>query len=129
MASSKGRVTIPQHTRERLGIRPHSEVDFVVKDEDVVLVKIRDADREDVFERVRGIATVDLRTDEIMALTRDEDDGSLFPNLSGQQCRSRCFYQRPQLVRVVQKDASSLQPNSSIDDQRHYLRRSLGELS
>lgn len=67
----KGQVTIPQHIREKMGITPYSEVDFIEEDGRIVLVK------QDVttpapqrFRRLRGIATVKMSTDEIMALTR-----------------------------------------------------------
>ena len=35
----KGQVTIPQQIREKLGIKPHTEVDFVAEGERVYLVK------------------------------------------------------------------------------------------
>ncbi|MCG6114638.1 MAG: AbrB/MazE/SpoVT family DNA-binding domain-containing protein [Mesorhizobium sp.] len=37
--TSKGQVTIPKHIRDRLGIEPGSEVEFVETDEVVVLEK------------------------------------------------------------------------------------------
>jgi bifunctional DNA-binding transcriptional regulator/antitoxin component of YhaV-PrlF toxin-antitoxin module len=46
----KGQVTIPQEIREKMGITPHSA--------------------PQTFRRVRGLATVKMSTDEIMALTR-----------------------------------------------------------
>jgi AbrB family looped-hinge helix DNA binding protein len=38
--TEKGQVTIPKSVRDRLKIGPGSEVDFVISDEGVVLVKI-----------------------------------------------------------------------------------------
>ena len=70
--TSKGQVTIPQQVREALGIRPHSEVEFVkIKDGDYRLVKVEDArSRKSRFAALRGAATVKMTTAEIMALTR-----------------------------------------------------------
>lgn len=70
--TTKGQVTIPQHIRERLGITPHSEVDFVLEDGKVILVKTEDAPAESAFDEVLGVATTGMSTDEIMALTRGE---------------------------------------------------------
>jgi AbrB family looped-hinge helix DNA binding protein len=69
----KGQVTIPQQIREKLGIVPHSEVDFIEEDGRVVLVK-RDKPTSvpQTFRRLRGTATVKMSTDEIMALTRGD---------------------------------------------------------
>ena len=70
--TTKGQVTIPQHIRERLGITPHSEVDFILEEDRVILVKTDDAPTQDAFDEVLGIATTGMSTDEIMALTRGE---------------------------------------------------------
>jgi len=70
--TTKGQVTIPQHVREELGIKPHSEVDFVkMEDGTFRLVKIKlKKQKESRFRRLIGTATVKMTTDEIMALTR-----------------------------------------------------------
>ncbi len=70
----KGQVTIPQHIREKLGITPHSEVDFLEKGKRVYLSKVThkasSVPRKNKFRRFRGIATIKMATEEIMALTR-----------------------------------------------------------
>ena len=67
----KGQVTIPQHIREKLGITPSTEVDFIEKNDRVYLIKkIGKNARTNRFRRFRGIATVKMSTDEIMSLTR-----------------------------------------------------------
>lgn len=69
--TTKGQVTIPQHIREKLGITPATEVDFVEEGDRVFLVKRKEtkaANRK--FAKLRGVATVKMTTDEIMALTR-----------------------------------------------------------
>ena len=72
--TSKGQVTIPQHIREKVGLLPYTEVDFVVDGDTVRIVKAEDravARRGNiVLQRLRGSATVSMSTDEIMALTR-----------------------------------------------------------
>jgi AbrB family looped-hinge helix DNA binding protein len=69
--TTKGQVTIPQNIREKLGITPATEVDFVEEKGRVFLMKRKGkkaATRK--FAKLRGIATVKMTTDEIMALTR-----------------------------------------------------------
>ena len=69
--TTKGQVTIPQHIREKLGITPATEVDFLEERGRVFLVKRKEkkaAIRK--FAKLRGSATVKMTTDEIMALTR-----------------------------------------------------------
>ncbi|HYU70072.1 MAG TPA: AbrB/MazE/SpoVT family DNA-binding domain-containing protein [Burkholderiales bacterium] len=74
----KGQVTIPKRVREHLGIRPGSGVEFEVGAKGEVLLRKagRGAERarpRSRFAAVRGAATVQLRTEEILALTRGED--------------------------------------------------------
>ena len=67
----KGQVTIPQYIREKLGITPATEVDFLEEGGRVFMVKRKEkkgAIRK--FNRLRGTATIKMTTDEIMALTR-----------------------------------------------------------
>jgi AbrB family looped-hinge helix DNA binding protein len=70
----KGQVTIPQHIREKLGIFPATEVEFVEEKDRVYIVKKeRPANRNRKFKKLRGIATVKMTTDEIMVLTRRDE--------------------------------------------------------
>ena len=72
--TTKGQVTIPQHIRQKLGIGPSSEVDFVEDGARVYVVKAEsDRVRERPLKRYRGVATVDMKTDEILAHTRGGD--------------------------------------------------------
>ncbi len=67
----KGQVTIPRHIREKLGITQETEVDFVEENDRVYIVKRRgEGRRSNRFARLRGVATVRMSTDEILALTR-----------------------------------------------------------
>ncbi len=69
----KGQVTIPRNIREKLGITPNTEVNFLEEGKRVYLTKKKiPIPKENKFRRYRGIATVRMTTDEIMALTRDK---------------------------------------------------------
>ena len=71
--TTKGQVTIPQHIREKLGILPATEIEFVEEKDRVYIVKKeRPGNRNNKFRKLRGVATVRMTTDEIMALTRND---------------------------------------------------------
>ncbi len=67
----KGQVTIPRHIRDKLGITPNSDINFQEEGRRVYLTKKKvTVPKKNKFRRYRGIATVKMTTDEIMALTR-----------------------------------------------------------
>lgn len=70
--TSKGQVTIPVELRERLGLLPETEVEFVVKGNAVQIVKAKGKTTRGTaaVARIRGRAVTKLSTDEIMKLTR-----------------------------------------------------------
>lgn len=75
--TSKGQVTIPKRVRDHLGIRAGSAVDFEMTETgEVVLRSATTAGRKSArgvpsrFAKLRGSATVKMRTEEILALTR-----------------------------------------------------------
>ncbi len=71
--TTKGQVTIPQHIREKLGIVPATNIEFVEEKGRVYIVKKETpGNRHSKFRKLRGVATVRMTTDEIMALTRKE---------------------------------------------------------
>jgi AbrB family looped-hinge helix DNA binding protein len=74
--TSKGQVTIPQDIREKLGLLPETEVEFLVEGNTVKIVKVRARKREGrgeaIVRRMRGRAEVRMSTDEILALTRSD---------------------------------------------------------
>jgi len=71
--TTKGQVTIPQHIREKLGILPATEIEFVEEKDRVYIVKKKGPDNQNNrFRKLRGVATVRMTTDEIMALTRKD---------------------------------------------------------
>ena len=72
--TTKGQVTIPQDIREKLGLLPHTEVDFVIDRDGVRITKAarpgaRSRGRE-IVEHLRGRGTGKMTTDEIMRLMR-----------------------------------------------------------
>lgn len=69
--TTKGQVTIPQEIREKLGIVPAAEIDFVEEKGRFYLVKrVGEPNKTGKFRKLRGVANVKMSTDEIMALTR-----------------------------------------------------------
>jgi len=71
--TTKGQVTIPQHIREKLGIVPATDIEFVEEKDRVYIVKKEGpGNRNNKFRKLRGVATVRMTTDEIMALTRKD---------------------------------------------------------
>jgi len=71
--TSKGQVTIPADIREKAGLLPHSEVEFVLAGKRVYIEKAGNPRRgRRLVEALRGRGAVRMTTDEIMALTRGE---------------------------------------------------------
>lgn len=69
--TTKGQVTIPQEIREKLGITPAVEIDFIEEKNRIYLVKREGRTKGTIkFNKLRGIANVKMTTDEIMTLTR-----------------------------------------------------------
>jgi AbrB family looped-hinge helix DNA binding protein len=76
--TSKGQVTIPVEIREKAGLMPGTEVEFVVDRGSVLIKKAEGGKRESRGERavrlLRGSATrkLGMSTDELMKLLRGE---------------------------------------------------------
>jgi AbrB family looped-hinge helix DNA binding protein len=75
--TSKGQVTIPQEIRTRLGLLPHTKVEFELAGDHARIRKARPTAGESVpgrlaLEVLRGSADTRRSTDEILALTRGE---------------------------------------------------------
>jgi AbrB family looped-hinge helix DNA binding protein len=69
--TSKGQVTIPLEIREKYLILPHTEIEFKEKDGKVFIEKIKSKKNgSNPFEKVRGMASSGLSTEDIMKLTR-----------------------------------------------------------
>ncbi len=76
--TTKGQVTIPQDIRERLGLLPHSEVEFDVVADSVRIRKKRGTKTrgQRLLEHMRrGPKPIPgMTTDRLMALTRGDTD-------------------------------------------------------
>jgi len=69
--TTKGQVTIPRAIRENLGITPETEIDFIEDNGKFYIVKTDEPKSKGKFNKLRGIATAKMSTNEIMKLTRD----------------------------------------------------------
>ena len=69
--TTKGQVTIPVNVREILGIMPETDIDFREDNGRFYIVKISKPKKTRQFNKLRGIATAKMTTDEIMNLTRE----------------------------------------------------------
>ncbi len=75
--TSKGQVTIPQEIRNRLGLLPHTRVEFELAGDHARIRKAQSPAGEGVrgrlaIEVLRGTGDIRMSTDEILALTREE---------------------------------------------------------
>jgi antitoxin PrlF len=71
--TTKGQVTIPKKVRDYLGLVPGSAVSFEVSGEREVTLRPADPRSrrpKSRFAKLRGRATVSMRTEDILALTR-----------------------------------------------------------
>jgi antitoxin PrlF len=81
--TSKGQVTIPKNVRDSAGIKPGADLS-VVYDQGVIkvlrqkrsTVAADEQARATWLNRVRGVSTSDISTEEILAMTRDPDHGN-----------------------------------------------------
>lgn len=71
--TSKGQVTIPQNVREQMGFLANTEVEFFISGNKVFLKKANNSESrgKDLIACMKGKGTVALRTDEILAMTRE----------------------------------------------------------
>lgn len=69
--TTKGQVTIPRNIREVLGITPKTEIDFIEDNGKFYIVRTDEPKLQGKFNKLRGIATAKMSTDEIMKLTRE----------------------------------------------------------
>jgi len=73
LLTSKGQVTVPKPIRDYLGLKAGSAVTFErLASGEIVLrpAKSKGKARGSIFAKLRGRATVRMKTEEIMALTR-----------------------------------------------------------
>jgi AbrB family looped-hinge helix DNA binding protein len=68
--TQKGQITIPNEIRKTFDLHPNTEVEFIVKDNQVILRKRKSNSSK--FSHLIGKAELSLSTEEIMDLTRGE---------------------------------------------------------
>jgi antitoxin PrlF len=71
--TSKGQVTVPKKIRDYLGLKPGAAVTFERLASGVIALRAASPDgkpRTSKFAKLRGRATVRMKTEEILALTR-----------------------------------------------------------
>ena len=68
--SERGQVTIPKEIRDRFGFGPNTEVEFVVRDGRVELVRSKRAQRK-MIDALYGRKKFGKTTDELMRLLRE----------------------------------------------------------
>jgi AbrB family looped-hinge helix DNA binding protein len=71
--TSKGQVTVPKKVRDYLGLKPGAAVTFAHLDNGEIALraaKHAKKPRRSQFAKLRGRATVRMKTEEILALTR-----------------------------------------------------------
>jgi antitoxin PrlF len=71
--TSKGQVTVPKKIRDYLGLKPGAAVSFERLDNGDIALRAARASakpRASKFAKLRGRATVRMKTEEILALTR-----------------------------------------------------------
>lgn len=74
--TGKGQITIPANLRDEYGLLPNCEVEWVRRKEGLILKKTKRSHRRGnrLVMHMAGTATVKLKTDEIMRLTRGDND-------------------------------------------------------
>lgn len=70
--SERGQVTIPKEYRARFGLLPHTEVEFVPRNNELILVRKR-ATQSKAIRALRGRKKTGMTTDQLMELLRDAD--------------------------------------------------------
>ena len=72
--TAKGQVTIPKRLRDFLGLKPGSEVEFVVGGDGQVALRTKERRSKGRFEALRGTLDLGMTTDEFMRFLRGDPD-------------------------------------------------------
>jgi len=68
--TERGKITIPKKNREKFGFKPNTEVEFIVRDGRVELIRSKKG-RRDIVEGLYGKKKFGKSTDELMRLLRE----------------------------------------------------------
>ena len=70
--SSKYQVTIPAKIRSQLGIKPGDDIKFICQGNDVYVEKDNHSlDSKKIIQQLKSSDNIQMTTDEILSLTRD----------------------------------------------------------
>jgi AbrB family looped-hinge helix DNA binding protein len=70
---SKGQITIPKEIREKLGLLPHTEVEFYTDGNELILrKKVITLKGEKLIRHLASIKCINIATEDIVALMRGE---------------------------------------------------------
>jgi antitoxin PrlF len=72
--TSKGQVTIPKRVRDLLGLKPGSEVEFVVTNDGRIALKTKEERPKGRFDDLVGTLDLGMTTDEFMRMIRGDSD-------------------------------------------------------
>lgn len=72
--TAKGQVTIPKRLRDYLGLKPGSEVEFIVRNDGQVALETNEKRPKGRFDALRGTLDLGMTTDEFMRFLRGNPD-------------------------------------------------------
>lgn len=74
--TEKGQITIPIELREKYGLLPHNEIEFIEEKGKIYIIKKNNQKKRGkaIIAKLKGSSTVKMTTDEILALTRGNDE-------------------------------------------------------
>ena len=70
--SERGQVTIPLEYRIRFGFLPNTEVEFIARNNELVLVR-KPTTQSQTIRALRGRKKIGMTTEQLMELLRDSD--------------------------------------------------------
>lgn len=72
--TNNGQVTIPIEIREKAGLLPGTEVEFILEEQAVKIVRVENSQKEGrgarLIRLLRGSADIKMTTDELLTMTR-----------------------------------------------------------
>ncbi len=70
--SERGQVTIPKEYRARFGLLPYTEIEFIPRNNELVLTR-KQATQSKAIRALRGRKKTGMTTDQLTGLLRDAD--------------------------------------------------------
>ena len=75
--TERGQITLPKWLREKHGIDSSTEVEFVERDGEILIVKKRAVSSLTRFRGIAKVAGLPSETDEFLSLVRDGDENEI----------------------------------------------------